>query len=78
MANMGLFGRKDEQEKIVSASIAEWMENQTGGEAILDQEQVGEMLTCWHDHYSEIQQAARRWIAEHPDELSNPGGLPTS
>lgn len=65
---MGLFDRKEE---IVSASIGEWMEQQTGAEAVLNQEVAGEMLHYLLDNYEALQQAARAWIAEHPEESTS-------
>ena len=58
----------DKREEIVSASIGEWMEQQTGGEAILDQEQSSDILQYMLDNYDALQQAARAWIAAHPEE----------
>ncbi len=64
---MGIF---DKREEIVSASIGEWMEQQTGGEAVLNQDASAEMLQYLLDNYDALQQAAQAWIAEHPDEKS--------
>lgn len=64
---MGLF---DKREEIVSASIGEWMEQQTGTEAVLNQEASAETLQYLLDNYDALQQAAREWLAAHPEAKS--------
>ncbi len=62
-------GILDKREEIVSASIGEWMEQQDGCEAVLSQEAASEMLQYLLDNYDALQEAARAWIAAHPDEF---------
>lgn len=58
----------NERERLVAASISEWMEQEAGCEAVLDSEQTGEMLSYLLDNYEALQQAAREWLAAQPQE----------
>lgn len=58
----------DARERLVSASIGEWMEQEAGAEAVLDREQAGDMLSYLLDNYDALQEAARAWLVAHPQE----------
>ena len=58
----------NEQERLVAASISEWMEQEAGCEAVLDSEQTGEMRTYLLDNYDALQAAARDWLAARAQE----------